>query len=214
MKESAKNMDDLIEGLSNDLCKIKKMPHPLKRAIPWFTLAIAYVFFTLWIFGVRDNAQAFFTNQYNIFELFLMGTMFICSTFCSIWLCVPDMRGQKWMLSVPVALFALFCVWISLKMVFEPHDLLTMRWHSCITEGIVFGAIPAIFLAFITISGKTTRPIWLAFMNALAVGSLGYIALRITCGSDDIGHILSFHIMPYVIVGFIISVLGRYIYKW
>jgi len=62
--------------------------------------------------------------------------------------------------------------------------------------------------------GSTTQPYLMILMNVIAVSGLGYIGLRITCASDDIGHICVFHILPYIALGAFIAMIGRRFYRW
>ncbi len=206
--------DDLINSLSNDLSDIKLMAHPMKRVVPWFIIAIIYLGGVVSVFDVRSDSAVFFTNANSLFELTLVACMSASAAVCAAWLCIPDMRGQKWMIGVPTCLFVMLALWLGLKVAYEPHNFSGFNFHKCITEGIIFGLIPAIFLILLTVKGKTTRPVWLAFMNAASIGGVGYIGLRITCASNDVGHVLSYHVLPYIVFGVIISLIARRIYRW
>lgn len=208
------NTDNLIETLCDDLCEIKVMRHPCRRIVPWIIFAVAYIGLAISIIGLRYDFFTKIHEAFYIFELLLVLAISLSAALCSSWLCVPDMRGQKWLLAVPLSLFCAFLTWILLRGLMENYVMPGVHFHKCYLDAIVFGVLPAAAIWFLSMKGKTTHPYLLSFMNALAIGGLGYIGLRITCGSDSIGHVLTFHILPYVIFGVVAGIIGRRIYHW
>lgn len=190
------------------------MKHPFTRLLPFVLFVVAYLSFTVGYIGVRPDFAEKLTQFHYVFELVLILSMSISSAFASAWLCVPDMRQQKWMLSVSLTLFATFVTWTFLRAVIDSYIMPHLHWHTCYTLSILFGAIPALFIFLLSMKGKTTQPMMLSAMNALAIGGAGYIALRLICQADDIGHLCVFHIVPYILFAFIASVVGRRIYRW
>lgn len=210
----SKNTKDLIQSLSDELIPVRCMKHPFLRVLPWFIFAGVYVAASIVYLGMRGDMFEKLADPYFVFEMVMMFALSISAALASVWLCVPDMRGQKWMLAVPLTLFSGFIVWTALRFNMERYSMPDVHWHKCMTEAIIFGLIPGIAMSVLSMRGKTTRPFTLAFMNALSIGGLGYIGLRITCGSENIGHISFYHIFPYMVFGIIISMIGRYIYRW
>lgn len=214
MDVRVENTTNLIDSLASDLQQVQVVGHPLKQVLPWFVLAVLYVTFAVAVLGARaDIAERMFQSVY-LFEIGLVLAMSVSAAFCSIWLCIPDMRGQRWMLALPVSFFGALLVWLGLRFGLDFSHMPHLEWHQCINEALVFGVIPVISLSYLTSRGKTTQPNVLSFMNALAIGGLGYIGLRITCPSEDIAHILLFHFLPYVFIGLGVWASGRKIYRW
>jgi hypothetical protein len=204
----------LIDSLCVELCEVKIMPHPLKRVIPWIIIACAYVLASVYFMGLRSDIASQMIRPIYVFELFLISAVAISAAFCAIWLCVPDMRGQRWMLAVPTSLFASFLIWTGLRAGLEHFNVPHVQWHICYLEAIIFGALPAVAIFVLSMRGKTTHPYLLSLMNTLAVGGFGYLGLRLTCASEDIAHICIFHIAPYALFGLFASLFGRRIYRW
>ena len=75
-------------------------------------------------------------------------------------------------------------------------------------------ALPGILMFGSCLRGCTAHPIKMIIMNGLALGSITYVALRLTCASEDISHVLYTHIVPFAIVGSIAGLLVRRFYKW
>ncbi|MGH1404891.1 MAG: NrsF family protein [Alphaproteobacteria bacterium] len=214
MSKEEHDIDTLVDTLSNELSAVEPMPHPLMRVLPWFCGAVLYITFAILVLGFRPD---FFDKVIQISymaELTLLVFISMSAAFCSLWLTVPDMRGAKWMLYIPVVAFSAFLVWHGIRMGMEEYVIPHMRFHPCHIEAFIFGVLPAIALLFLSSKGNTTHPILLSFMNILAVGSLGYTGLRITCVSDDIGHLFADHFLPYILLGIVVTFVGRRIYRW
>lgn len=205
---------ELIDSLCGELKSCCPLRHPLKRLFPFVLFVVAYISFSVGFIGLRPDFAEKITHVPYVFELTLIFFMSIFSAISSAWLCVPDMRQQKWLLSVSLTLFATFFMWTFLRAGLESYILPHLHWHGCYTVSIIFGAIPAVFIFLLSMKGKTTQPLMLSAMNALAIGGAGYIGLRLICTTDDIGHLCIFHIVPYILFAFIASVVGRRIYRW
>ncbi len=214
MSTGEHNTQSLIDSLSSDLKEVKVCCHPLKKALPWILGSFIYLALGVFVFGVRFDMGERLLDSTYLFEMGLIVAMSFSAALCSLWLSVPDMRGQRWMLAVPITFFGALVFWIALRFVFDLGDMPHIGWHHCLNEAIIFGAIPAAALCFLSSRGKTTQPGMMLFMNVIAIGGLGYIGLRIVCGSDDIGHLFVFHFFPYIVIGLFISALGRRIYRW
>ncbi len=214
MSITKQNTADLISSLSDDLTEVKVVAHPLKKLAIWMVLSVVYVVLSVMYLGARSDLSVKIQDPVYVFELFHVFTIAISAAVCSLWLCIPDMRGQKWMLSVPLSLFGAFFVWILLRTTMDLNKTFELHWGHCHTDSIIFGIIPAVAMLVFSMRGKTTHPNLIAFMSSLSVGALGYMALRVTCGSDDIGHLCSHHILPYFLFGIVIAVCAKRIYRW
>lgn len=208
------NTDNLIDSLASELEEVKPARHPLQVALPWFIFAVLYIALAIAMLGMRDDFIYRISDADFVFELGLVVAMSISATFCSLWLCFPDMRGKNWMLAVPISLFSVLLFMLVSRTVLTIDEMPELYWCACINESLIFGVLPAVTLLFLSARGKTTRPQMLSFMNTIAIGGLGYLALRITCSQEDMGHIMMYHVMPYVLMGFLIVLAGIKFFKW
>ncbi|MBI1300462.1 MAG: DUF1109 family protein [Alphaproteobacteria bacterium] len=214
MASSEQTTESLIDSLSCDLKSVKKVCHPAKCVLPWCLYAVAYVAAVIYFLGFRRDIEEQLSNPVFLYEILQVFAISMSAAFCAVWLRVPDMRGQQWMLMIPITLFISFVTWIFLKVVTEEFLMPTIHWHHCHQESLIIGVVPAIAIWFLSSRGATTRPYMTTFMNVLAVGGLGYIGLRISCGADNMGHISFFHLLPYVVIGIIAAALTKRIFKW
>ncbi len=215
MSKEEQNIEKLVDTLSNELSPVEPMPHPLKIAMPWFFGAVLYIALAIIVLGFRpDFFESKILQVSYVLELALLVGISMSAAFCSLWLTVPDMRGEKWMLYIPVVGFSAFLLWHGVRMGMEEYIIPGIRFHPCHIEALIFGVLPAMALLFLSSRGNTTHPVLLSFMNILAVGALGYTGLRITCVSDDIGHLFADHFVPYFLLGVVVTFIGRRIYRW
>ncbi len=214
MEVGKKNIEDLVTSLSNELKEIKVLQRPMLRALPWSLYGVLYIVIAIYFLGLRNDFTLKLTDPLYIYELINILAISITATFCSVWLCVPDMRGQKWLIAVPTTLFISFLFWVSLRSMMETFNTPEMEWHHCHLKSVIFGVIPAFAIWILATKGRTTHPNVMIFMNVLAVGGLGYLGLRLTCGSDDIAHLCFTHLLPYIVFGLIAALIGKRIYRW
>lgn len=206
--------DALIDSLCAELKPCCKMRHPFWNVGGWLVFAFLYVVGTVYLQGFRIDIITKLHHVDFVFELSLVAAMSVSAAFCAMWLCVPDMRGQNWMVSVPFTLFAALVLLLGLRAGLNGFVMPEIQWCFCYKSSLLYGLIPAFTIFLISMKGKTTHPYLLAFMVSLAVGGLGYLGLRLVCLSEDIGHILIIHTLPYFLFGLVAALIGRRIYRW
>lgn len=164
--------------------------------------------------GTRHDLATILIEPDFIFELVLVTLTGLSAIYCTALLRVPNMRGQKWALIVPLIIGGLFLIWKSIHLILGHITMPHLDFHHCMSEGLIVAAMPAILMFIMALQGCTTHPIWMLVMNGLAVASVSYIALRLTCSSEDLGHILYTHLLPFTIVGAGLGLLVHRIYRW
>ncbi len=215
MRKENNETQQLIEDLAGDLEPVERMNHPFKRALYWILFSGVYVALVIYYLGLRpDFTMKLGSDPAYIFELLLAFMMSMSGVMSSHWLCVPDMRGQNWMPVVSATLFTVLVGWLALQLSVEFNFLDHMHFSHCMLDGTIFGLIPAASIVFLSMRGKTTRPVLMVFMNIIAACGIGYLGLRLTCGCDDTSHIVIHHILPYVLMGGVIAALGQKLYRW
>lgn len=208
------DVDKLIENLAADHKPVKKMAHPLLRVLPWFFVAATYIGAVVFYLGIRPDVADKLQDVYFLMDIGLMFFIALSSALCSAWLCVPDMRGHKWMIGVPFTMVFVFGLWTTVLAMTKGMGMPNLAWDHCYEDGMFMAVIPATLLIFLTQQGATTRPYLTAFMNILSISALGYIGLRFTCIMDSIEHAFLMHILPFVIFGTILGFFARRVYNW
>jgi hypothetical protein len=150
-----------------------------------------------------------------LFETSLAFVMLVTASLASSWLSFPDCIQRTWMKIVATTVFGVFVLWIIVRSIEEQMGLMaTLHIGHCAHEGMLMEAIPIIALVIITMKGHTTQPYWSMFMNILAVSSLGWIGLRLTCSMDEMGHSFINHLLPFAVIGAGLGFFASKLFKW
>lgn len=211
---SDKNVDDLIASLSDGLEPIKKAKHPLFYTLPWLLIALAFSVYIIYRVGIRHDALEKLNDPVFLFETILVAALGGCAAISSGYLMIPDMREKKWLISVAGTIAVVFLLWNVVKSFAEGLHLPQLSFDHCMREGLFIAFIPMMALIFFMRAGATTRPVVMALMNILAGSSIAYIGLRFTCSMDTVGHSTILHLTPYIVIGSIIGLIARRLYKW
>ncbi len=214
MNKDISETEKLVACLSEDLKPMKCLRHPLKRALCWTLFSGAYVFLVINYIGLRPDFALKLADPAYLFELFLAFIMSMSGALSSHWMCVPDMRGQQWMPVVSATLFTVLIGWMFMQISVGADLMNDLHFSHCMVDSIIFGLIPAATIVFLSMRGKTTRPILMVFMNIIAALGIGYLGLRLTCGCDNASHIVIHHMLPYLLMGGVIAAIGQKYYRW
>jgi hypothetical protein len=208
------DIDDLIGKLSEDLEPVKPLPHPLLQAVPYTIIAFGYMAATAYFVGIRPDLADKLGDAAFMVEIFLMGFLSLTAIITAIYLTIPDMRGDKWLIAVPFTILGAFMTWIAIRSYTEGVYMPKLHMDHCMGEGGYMTIIPLAVLFFLTKRGATTRPYLSSVMTILSVAGLGYVGLRFTCMMDTVGHATIGHMIPYIVIGSLLGMGAKKIYKW
>ncbi|MFP4314529.1 MAG: NrsF family protein [Alphaproteobacteria bacterium] len=209
-----RSTEELIENLSRDLKPSKPFAHPLWRGLVVLAIIFVWVGYGVYVTGLRHDVAERLGEAAFLFEVISAVLIILSSAFVALWMSIPDMRGQKWMIALPCVLVFHFCIWLACKAYAEGVMMPALHLDHCFTDGFYMAAIPAALLMAMVYRGATTLPYIMAFMVFLSTGFLAYLGLRFTCPMDTVGHAFIFHIFPYLILGMVVGALARRIFKW
>lgn len=207
-------VDDLIGDLCEDLSPIGKIACPYKHFALWFSISTIYFAVIFFVIGLRHDLMELMHDPIFVFEIFLGVALSLTGALCASFLTIPDMRGMSWFRAVPTTIFSVFVVWSVVKAMTEGMDMPHFEWVACINNGLFLETFPLLFIIILSLRGKTTHPYWMTFMNVLAVAGVSWIGLRVTCHMDDMGHAFMYHFLPVSIIGGLLILFGRRIFKW
>ncbi len=204
-----------IDQLTDDLVETKPLMHPIKRGVIWLIVASIYAYGCVMFLGVRhDLMNALTTNSAYLFEIVLMSAIAISAGLGSLFLCVPDMRGKNWLKALAPTLAAVFISWSVIRANIEGLHLQGLHWDHCFVDSMLIGALPAALIMFFTMRGATIYPRTQAIFNITAIAAIGYLGLRITCSMDTVGHAGIYHLAPFIVIGLLIGILAKRIFRW
>ena len=209
------NIDALIEDLTEDLNCMKPLPHPFCCLTIWMAVAIAYSAITIYFMGLRADILTKLQEPVFLLEIGLAATITVTAAAAALYARVPDSRGAGWLAAVPSSFLVIFALWSTIRFITEDAIIPEINWVHCATSSGMFIAIPLAALTFLSIRKcASTMPTTMLLMQAMAVGGLGYICLRLTCIMDTMGYSLVYHIAPFLVLGTLIGVVARRFYRW
>lgn len=213
-KKNTPDINNLIDDLCDGLTPIQKIWCPYRHFLVWLLVSSLYFGIVIFVVGLRHDLADQLNNTTFIFEG-LLGVVFATTAaFCASLLTVPDMREKEWFRVVPTTVFGVFILWSVVKGYVEGMEMPHFHWLDCMNNGLFMEAFPLAFIILLSIRGKTTRPIWMTFMNILSVAGIAWLGLRLTCSADDMGHAFIYHFLPVSIMGALLIAFARRIFKW
>lgn len=212
MSKSDKH-DELIDMLCLDLEPVKKCRAPMHCAITWFFSGLLSVIILSALMSFRHDLSEKLMEPWFLFEMGLILSLSFCAALASAHLRVPD-GDNRFILRLTFLLFLFVVMIIGREMFIHDFTLSALTFSSCMIDAFFTGSLPVIFMMLMMREQKTTRPILCGFLNAVAAGSIGYLGLRLSCGSDAVNHVCFYHVIPYVSLGIIVGVLARKLYRW
>lgn len=204
----------LIDELVSDLKPVRPLAHPLLRMAVWTSLCLLYAAIAVYAIGLRPDIPARLQSTAFVFEQGLVGLLFVTATLASFVLCIPDQRGQSWVLGVVWGFCAAFGLLVLSRMLTESFHMPHLHWDECFNKAIILVTVPAFVMAFMMRRGTTTMPLTQAVMNTLSLAALGFIGLRLTCTIETLGHGVFLHLLPFLVLGLGLGILARRIYNW
>jgi len=213
-KSSDKNIDNLINGLCDDLSPVGKLWCPYRLFFMWSAISLAYLSAVLLFIGVRGDISEKLHEPVFLIETLLCLAFSITGALCASWMTIPDMRGKAWFKAVPITLFLIFLSVQFVKAFTFGFNMPNLKWVTCLNNGFFLQVFPLAFIIFLSFLGKTTQPKSIMFMNVIAVAGVSWIGLRATCPIDDTGYSFLYHYLPITIIGAGLILFARKVFKW
>lgn len=208
-------LDNIINELTENLTEVKPLRHPLLRVLPWLVCSVIYTALVLsFLVGARYDLSDKLGELSYIGELIFCFAISLSGALGSAYLSVPDSCGKKTLSYLPIGGFIALCIYYVFGIFEDGFYLPPFEWHHCVNDGLLMVGIPVIVMIVLMRKGATTHPILMAVNNVIATGLLGWIGLRMTCGAEGIGHLFAYHFMPFMVLGIIMMIFAKWLYKW
>ena len=214
MDNNNKEHENMIERLCQELEPTKPCRNPVYCSLSWFFMGIFSVLVIGSLMSFRhDLATKIFDPMFMI-EMVLILSLSFNAALASAYLRVPDGGQHTFVLFLTYVLFAIVGVFIGREVFIHEVTWPSLTFNDCMIDAVLTGMLPVILMMLMMRDQKTTKPVLCGFLNALAAGAIGYLGLRLTCGSDAVSHVCFYHIIPFVLLGIVIGVLARKLYRW
>jgi hypothetical protein len=209
-----KTTDDLINELEQGLCPVSTMACPFHRGAVWFFTGLVFVVILGALLEFRMDLKDKITDIKFISEIGLILAMGFSAAYASAWLSLPDGSLKKSVIIIPYVLIFIAGVLMVQEIFYHGFILQKVHIHHCVIDASVMGTVPLMLMVWMMRQGAPVYPVLAALTNMIFAGSIGYLGLRLTCGSDEMGHMCTYHILPFIFFGLILGLLARRLYRW
>jgi hypothetical protein len=208
-------LENLIDSLVQDAAPVKPAPHPFVLSLGWVAAATVYLVLSLWLSGLRPDLMQKLHEPWFVAEVAALVSIFIATSLSAAVLAFPDlhqMRGTAW---APAGLFALFiAILIFAWHADTPPAPLPVHSFECTVSITLFSLLPAVWTFFPMRNFASTHCRWAGSIALLSAFSVGALWLRLHELNDSIAHVVQWHYLPMLGIGFIGWWLGKRLLRW
>ena len=219
-KKPAQKDHELIQSLTKDLAKVKRLVSPRRFMLRWLLMSIAVVVIEFVITGgMRPSFVYQVTHSsYYLMETLVAIALFFASSMVVLVYSVPDIRHKSYWLWVPAGIYVLFLVLVIFELkhplfeespgVMRSFPSLDHGMHFCEFEALAFALFPAYLMYLFLRSAAPAHPRLSAAL--LVFGSLGFVMVFMQAGClYSPSHVLFHHLIPLGLLASISTLFGR-----
>jgi hypothetical protein len=209
------NIDDFVDKLAQDTAAIKPAPHPFMQSLQWLAAAVIYLAVSLALSGLRPDLAERLHDQWFVAELTALCGICIVTSLSAALLAFPDLHQKRKLAWAPAWMFALFV--LVLFFAGQAGGLASpppAHSFEC-TLGIAMMALLPAAWTFYTLRRYASTHYRLAGGIALlSAFSIGALWLRLHETTDSIAHVIEWHYLPMLGIGFAGLWLGKRLLRW
>lgn len=208
------NIDDFVEKLAQDTAPIKPAPHPFIQSLQWLATAVIYLAVLLALTGLRPDLSQRLQDQWFVAELATLCGICIVTTLSTALLAFPDLHQKPRLVWAPVWGFTFFVLVLFFSG--QAGGLPPLPTHSfeCTLSIALIALLPAAW-TFYTLRRYASTHYRLAGSIALLSSfSIGALWLRLHETTDSIVHVIEWHYLPMLGIGFTGLWLGKRLLRW
>ncbi|MBI5919878.1 MAG: DUF1109 domain-containing protein [Nitrosomonadales bacterium] len=209
------DIDDLVAQLAREAAPVQPAPHPLMLSLQWMGAAAIYLTVTLAVSGLRPNLPEHLHSPWFVAELVALLAVFIVTSISAALLAFPDLHQRRRLALAPVLFFAAFLlVMLYAWQADNPPAPLPVHSFECTVSITLMTLLPALWSFYSLRKYASTHPGLTGGIALLSAFSVGALWLRLHEANDSIAHVIEWHYLPMLAIGFIGLWLGRRLLKW
>lgn len=208
-------MNDLIKNLQKEGAK-KPLTKPIFSILSSCLIMVIYFAILLYLFGIRDDFLAKINQVKFQLEIAFLTLCSLLSCACLNLLRLPDFSERK-LVKYPYIFFFLSFLGIII------YEIITQNNHlpilcgadgkSCLISILLLSLFPLILTIKILKNGVITNFIFSSLAIGICSGSLSYLLLRMSHKTENIMHLVIWHLLPIILVIFCSGFLVRFFTK-
>ncbi len=209
------NIQELINTLSADACVVKPAPHPFMLSLKWLGMAVVYLAVSLAVSGMRPDWAAKLHDLWFIAEMAALVVIFIATAFSAALLSFPDMHQMRRFVFAPAAAFILFMLILLFAWRADsPPAPLPVHSFECTLSILLMTLLPGVWTFYAMRRYASTHCGAAGSVALLSAFSVGALWLRLYEVNDSIVHVIEWHYLPMLLIGFAGMWMGKKILKW
>lgn len=209
--------DALIAGLALDAAPVRPMAHPLRRALAWAIIALAFAAAMVWAIGLRpDLAERISDGRFLLEQGAALATG-IAAAVAALSLTIPG--APKLLRLLPVVPGALWIGTLSLGCLRDwaqmgAAGLQVTPDFACFGYIALIGSLPALVLLTMLHRGVPLAPRWTITLAALAAAGIGNFALRFFHMQDAALMVLIWQVGSVGLLALLAGLVGSKLLPW
>lgn len=208
-------IEELVDRLAQDAVPVKPAPHPFMLSLAWVAGAAVYLVLSLWVSGLRPDLMQKFHEPWFVAELVLLALIFIATSLSAAVLVFPDLHQMRRLALAPAGLFALFMAIMFLAWRADvPPAPLPVHSFRCTVYILLFSLLPAAWTFYSMRKFASTHYRWAGGIALLSAFSIGALWMRLHELNDSVIHVIEWHYLPMLGIGFVGWWLGKRLLKW
>lgn len=209
------NIEELVDRLAGSAAPVKPAPHPLLLGLGWTVAAAVYLAVALWFSGVRPDLMEKFHQPWFDVEIGALGLIFISTALSAAVLAFPDMHQMRKLAWAPIALFAAFALIMFFSwLAHNPPPPRPVHSFQCTISILLVSILPATWTFLSLRRFASTHWRCAGYVALLSAFSVGALWLRLYELNNSIAHVIEWHYLPMLVLGFIGMRLGSVLLKW
>ncbi|MCC8997778.1 MAG: DUF1109 domain-containing protein [Nitrosomonas sp.] len=209
------NIEQLIKTLAEDPITLQPAPHPFLQTFKWTVAAMIYLAIALALFGLRSDIMQAIENPWFVIELLVLFCVFVATSVSTSLLAFPDLHQKRIIAFAPILMFILFLIIIFFSLSADhPPAPLPAHTYECTFCIILVSLLPAAWTLYTLRKFASVHYRLAGSLALLSASSIGALWLRLYEVNDSIIHVVEWHYLPMLVIGFIGLWLGEVILKW
>lgn len=209
------NIDDLVARLAQDVSVVKPAPNPFVLSLKLAGIAVVYMAVSLAVSGLRADWQEQSHNTWFVAEVVALLGIFFTTLLSAALLGFPDMFQKRNLTLAPIGMFVLFLLIMFFAWSADnPPAPLPVHSVECSFSITLMALLPAVWTFYAIRNYASTHTRLAGGVALLSAFSVGALWLRLHEATNSIVHVIEWHYLPMLAIGFVGLWLGKWLLKW
>lgn len=207
-------IDSIINNLCDDAQPVRCSGRPSLTLLLGLSSVAIYAFAFLALSGYRVDVAEKIAYAPYMFEVFFALLTMFTSIYAAAWQAYPDLSEHKlvsWLPAIPLAGFA--CAFAFGYIVQPGGDVDMHHGMQCAMHMCLISLLPTILLYYVLARGIFLHVGQASLYTGMAAAMTSYLVARLAEQTDDMLHLLIWHIVPLFMLTLVISLLNRWLMR-